>query len=191
MKKTIILTTLFSLLAVAASTSALAQQPRGGKSYWGIQLTQTQIDYNAGFSFDIPFANLKVGYNINDYFALEGRLGLALGDDTDRKTLNGTQTDITLSPDPMWGLYGVGHLDVSDNFSLYAVVGYTKAQTSADISDGTTTVSVSDDDDGFSAGGGVEFAITRSLSLTLEYMSYLRNKGYDASGYTIGIQSNF
>ena len=180
-------------LSALISTQALAQQARGGKSYAGIQLTQTQTEYNVGAKFSIPVASIRLGYHINDYFSMEGRLGVPIGDDTDKVNINNVAYQATLSPDYMWGLYGVAHLDVTDKFSFYAVAGYTKARTDIKVSGGLLPEPLrdDDDDDGFSGGGGIEFAITPSLTLSLEYVSYLRNKGYDVSGYSLGIQTDF
>ncbi|HID00765.1 MAG TPA: hypothetical protein EYP05_05465, partial [Piscirickettsiaceae bacterium] len=51
-------------LSALISTQALAQQARGGKSYAGIQLTQTQTEYNVGAKFSIPVASIRLGYHI-------------------------------------------------------------------------------------------------------------------------------
>lgn len=179
MKKLIAVTLLSS---VAAITAVSANADSAGSAYVGALASHYTFDVD-GASEDLNPTGLTVrgGYFFADNFAVETRLGTGLNDDT----ISGTDVDIEL--DQLFGVYAVGHLPVNDAFSFYGLIGFSYAE--ATLSN--RFASISDDDDGFSYGAGVEVNFTPQVSGQLEYVSYLSKSDYDLNAASIGLSYNF
>ncbi|WP_237673540.1 porin family protein [Vreelandella profundi] len=179
MKKIILISALASTFALANST-AFAES--AGSAYVGALASHYVFDID-GESDDLNPTGLTVrgGYFFTDNFAVEGRLGTGLADDN----ISGTNVDVEL--DQLMGVYVAGFLPVNDVFSFYGLLGFSYAE--ATLSN--RFASISDDDDGFSYGAGVEFDFTQQISGQLEYVSYLSKSEYDLSAASIGLSYNF
>lgn len=98
----------------------------------------------------------------------------------------------TVSPDvhtmdlnQMYGLYLLGHYPVSENGSIYGLLGWTSA--GATIKSKLTGLSVNDTEDGHSLGIGAEYKIGNSASLSLEYVNYFDDDNFDLSSVNLGV----
>jgi len=124
---------------------------------------------------------VRGGYYFNNYFSVEGRIGFSVGDDT--QNLFGVP--VTVELDNMFGAYALGHVPLRDLFQLYGLVGLTQGELTASAF-GT---SINEDDSDLSFGVGAKFDMTPSMSLGIEYASYITESDYDVDG--LGGSLNF
>jgi len=108
----------------------------------------SNVYINAGvqtFEFDTYNILGRVGYNFNEYFGVEGEASIGIsGDEVD-----GIDVDTPYS----FGGYLTGRYPVSDQFDLFARVGYNVVN--VEIDNGFDEAD--EDFDGFAIGGGVQY----------------------------------
>lgn len=166
-----------AIAATLISTPAFATS--AGESYVGGQLSLTTYD-EAGFSDANPSVIMgRLGYFVVDNFAVEGRLGFGIADDS----ADGVDFEI----DSVAGVYGVGHLPLGNVASAYAVAGFSRVEATASV----PGFSYSADDTGFSYGVGIQAKFASALSGNVEYMSYLDKSGYELSAIGLGLNYHF
>jgi len=124
---------------------------------------------------------VRGGYYFNNYFSVEGRIGFSVGDDTQ----NVFGVPVTVEQDNMFGACALGHVPLRDRFQLYGLVGLTQGELTASAF-GT---SINEDDSDLSFGVGAKFDMTPSMSLGIEYASYITESDYDVDG--LGGSLNF
>lgn len=86
--------------------------------YWHWNKDMTGL----GDSFGSSFVAAKVGANLNRYFALEGKLGLGIGDDS--TNIEGIK--VTLDPIFNLAAFGVGKLPLNRHLEVYGKAGVTR-----------------------------------------------------------------
>ena len=176
-------------IAVPAASNPVSE----GTGYAGGMFTQLTYDED-GVSEDAePTALIaRLGYFATDYFAVEGRLGIGLSDDTVSVTgpdgFGGTVTaDVDVELDRLFGAYAAGYLPLGDVAAAYGLVGITNAKATVSANG----FSDSDTDTGLGYGVGIEFYPTEEFGLNAEYMQYLDESGYDLSALSIGAKFLF
>jgi hypothetical protein len=162
-----------------------------GDTYFGVGYSQATYSEPGVPDFEPSMLGLRAGYYINENFSVEGRLGIGIGDDTQTVTLFvpgfGTFTgDVTVEIDSLIGVYAVGHLPVSSSVGLYGFLGFNKAEITATASSGGTSYSYSDDDNDMAYGVGVDFNISPSSAINLEYGNFYDDSGVSVDAITIG-----
>ncbi|WP_404415622.1 porin family protein [Vreelandella aquamarina] len=166
-----------AIAATLVSTPVFATD--AGEGYVGGQLSMTTYD-EAGLDDVNPTAIIgRLGYFVVDNFAIEGRFGTGIGDDS---TL-GVDVEI----DSIAGIYGVGHLPLGDVASAYAVAGFSRGEASFSA----PGFSNSDDDTDFSYGVGLQAKFAPTLSGHVEYMSYLDKTDYEFTAIGLGLNYHF
>ena len=160
------------------SLQALADQQPGLYAGGGITEAKFEID---GVSGDAnPTAVFaRIGYQINDYFAAEARLGTGL--DSDK--FHGVKTEI----EDFYGVYAKAGIPTTVGLYPYAVLGLTHGELKASVSG----FSDKQDDSDVSAGIGIEYWFDRSFSVGLEYMKYLETSDYKVTGVSLGANFKF
>ena len=130
---------------IAAGASAQSSQPQlyGSASYG---LLETEV---GSTDFDTPTLNLAFGGKFNPNFALEGRLGFGVGDDSE----NGFEVEI----EDYLAIYAKPILPVSDVVSVYALLG---------LAESTIDTNFGDEDDDDFIGLLVELFKSRSVNVT-------------------------
>ena len=93
------------------------------------------------------------GYNFNEYIAAEGRYTTSVGH-RDSVEMSG------------WSLFVKPQYPVSENFSLYALLGFGGVTL-----DGVNGANVDVDETGFQWGIGTSYAITESMTVFVDYTS--------------------
>ena len=162
---------LMSLLLVL-STSVQADQL---SSYLGVQLGTSESSLDGfGSDVDLDYTLIRFGIWVDDSIALELRTGRGIDDDN--------YQGIDLEVERIGGLYGLYHLNIGPNASVYGAAGW---------SDGTLkasqgNLSVQEDDDGFSYGFGAEFA-----GFNIEFMRYLDTSDITADAVSFGYNYHF
>lgn len=123
----------------------------------------------------------RFGAELSPNFALEGRVAGGIGNDK----VAGTTT--TLELDHYYGAYGKAMLPVTDNFSLYGLLGVTRGKTTAK----NQYVSYSQTDSDLSYGLGADIALDRRLSLNLEVAHLYEGDFYKVSAVSAGLSFKF
>lgn len=116
---------------------------------------------------------LQVGYQFNEYIAVEGRYWIAAGDAS--WTISDSRIGLTndYSGDySSWGIYVKPMYPVTDSFNVYALLGYASTSLDADTNDNFYW-----DTDDFSWGVGAEFGVTDNIFVFADYV----NLGYPDS----------
>jgi len=120
---------------------------------------------------------LQAGYKFNDYVAVEGRYWIGM-DDNSWDNVWDNHGGLTAELDT-WGLYVKPMYPVTENFDIYALLGY--ASSDYEISGAGYTWN-QDAFDGFSWGLGADYAFTDSVSVFVDYVAlyddtYVNNAG--------------
>lgn len=175
-----------------AATSASAADKDGvyatiGGTFLSTELDLTDIDVSGqAVDLGVEDANItmltgRLGYRLNDFFAVEGEVGFGLGgDDFDRTipvqvlgTTANVDTNVTLDVKNYYIAFARGILPVSEQFDLFARVGYGQATAEADITGSlagfTASGSAEDDADGIAYGVGAQFNFTENDGIRADY----------------------
>ena len=122
------------------------------------------------------------GYNFNEYIAVEGRYTT-------------TFTDEDLVEMDGWSLFAKPQYPVSEDFSVYALLGYGGV-----TMDGINGSGVDVDDSGFQWGLGMDYLATENISIFVDYTSlavdmdgvyYNGALEVDADAITLGVNYLF
>lgn len=186
--------TLTAALAVSLSSfaTAFATDKEGVYATIGGTILSTELDLSNVDIADqivdlgdedasITMINGRVGYRMNDFFAVEGELGFGVGDESfDRivpVTVLGSALDVDTTIDLKVKSYYIafarGILPVSEEFDLFARVGYGQANAKADVNASvaglTASASQSDDVSGFAYGFGGQYNLTEVDGIRADY----------------------
>lgn len=151
--------------------------------YGGAFVTRVTYAEN-GFDKANPTAiGAKFGTFINKNLAVEARLGVGLSDDSIRAL--GVPVDVKV--ENFYGVYGKGILPLSDQASVYGLLGYTQGKLKAQspFSSGTS----SDSDVSYGVGG--DFAVTPTVSLNAEFARLFKGGNFKVDGLTFGVSFKF
>ncbi len=172
-----------------ATTLALAAVAAQAQIYGEIGYTNVNYEEPVqGYTFKSSPKALRglVGYELSENVAIEGVLGMGLGDanvEAAGRTISGAKLQI----DNLYGVYVTPKLKLADNFEGFVRAGFASAKGTVSYngqsSSGTT--------DGFSYGLGVRYAFDKNTSLNVDYMSYFDKSDAKASGFTVGIGFKF
>ena len=185
------LTTGVVVLLASMSGNAFAGLTPG--AYAGVQYATTDFSFDGVSEEFSPSALIgRAGSNFNQYFSIEGRLGIGLSDDTLTVTDGVTTGSVSIEIDTLIGFYGVGRLPLGKSSSLYALVGVTQvdATTSASVT-GVGSASLSDDESDVSYGVGADIGIRYNLWVNVEYVQYIDKSDVEVSAIAIGMRFGF
>lgn len=177
-------------IAIAlAATSALmlttgAQAQAAKASPWYGEVGYTSLKYTDG-AVDLKPAALRgiVGYGFHPNFAVEGMLGFGIKDDT----VNAGGVAIDVKVERALGVFLKPRFNATPELELFARVGFADFKVKA--SAGGASASSSDSDTAY--GVGLNYKLTSSVSLGLDYMRYYSKDGEKVSGYTLGVGFSF
>jgi len=146
----------------------------------GLEVADQAVDLGTE-DVDVTFINGRLGYRLNDYFAVEGEIGFGLGgDDIDRVvpvdvlgTPVNVDTNVSLDVDNYYIGFARGIFPVSDQFDIFGRIGYGEATGGADIlgtvAGFTGEGSVSDNVSGFAYGVGGQYNLTANDGIRADY----------------------
>ena len=135
--------------------------PYIGIAYGYMMNEQTMNGTDYSFDENYNSVMLQGGYKFNDYVAVEGRYWFGV----DSEFTVGSETfDQSIDS---WGIYVKPMYPVTEEFNVYALLGYASSQynntTSARFHDATM--------DGFSWGLGASYAVSDNVDLFVDYVS--------------------
>lgn len=132
---------------------------------------------------------LQGGYKFNEYVAVEGRYWFGI-DDLSLVNENGVPYELS-GPDA-WGLYVKPMYPVTEEFDIYALLGY------AQVDHNTIKIN---NLDGFSWGIGASYEFTENIAAFIDYTSLYDddrdlpnsgvNKAYTIDSVNFGLTYNF
>lgn len=175
------------VLSIAASllAPAVAQAQEASNAYGAVGVSNLRWSDPEGTLDGINNSAIAFtfGYKAMKHLAIEAQLGTGVTDD--KVTVDGSQ--VTLKNKEFYGVYLRPHLPVSETIELYGRVGYFSGKLSA--SGGS--VSDTDRKNDMAYGIGAAFALSKSMSATVEYNQWFDKDDIKVSGFGIGIRSSF
>lgn len=190
---------LISITAVALAWSLPASAAGSAfddiDSPWYIGVTMTTGTYTLEnvVEADINTFDFRLGREFNDYFSVEGRIGLGFND-SDVSGCSYVNGELVCSHARVRiteyvGLYGRGYFLAEGMFRPYAVAGYASGTTALALN------SVSSDEtkrttSGLSYGLGLEVG-GDTIGFTAEYLSLFDKDGESADGVNFGVTVKF
>jgi hypothetical protein len=165
----------FTVAVSAFAGAATAQQER---TYVGGNIVWADVEV-AGATVTPTMLSGRFGREFSRHFAVEGRVGLGIADDTVSFVGNSTTVDM----DYAFGVYARGILPLADIFSIYGLLGLTAGKLSLSGPGG----SFSDSESDLSYGFGADLAIGRNLAVNFEWARLFEISGYDVEATSIGI----
>ena len=186
MKK--IFTTMFALATLATMGTTANADQLTNKIYMEIDYLRLDMTWNnyAGVGLDFsakpPALGIKLGAQINDYFAVEGLLGIGIGKDN-FVDIGGISLDGELN-----SLISANVLAVypaTENLKIYGKLGVAKMDLKITANAFGVSDSRSFDDTGALYGAGLAFDFSKNSTLTLEYI-VLPDVSISESGEDLG-----
>jgi hypothetical protein len=156
-------------LTLSASCSTVLAGPYIGADY-------ALIDADI---VDLGALAIKGGYQINEWAAVEGRLGTGIRDDG--------YLGVDVELDNFYGGYFLAGLPNDTMFYPYLIAGYTKM----DVKLSGYGMSEDVDDSDFSFGAGARIGLGEVVSGNLEFMRYLDTDGEEIDAISLGLMFKF
>ncbi|MCG9575068.1 porin family protein [Vibrio tubiashii] len=182
-----------SVAAVALALSATAVQAHegyyAGAGYQAADFKLKDLDRK----FAAHTLNLNVGYDFNEYLAVEGRIGVPMS--SEKQSWN--KDSIEGKPTTSYAVFGKGTLPLTDMFSVYALAGYGKSgyKFDANLPSLEAKGDAKFDKASLQYAAGVEVNFTQNIAMTAEYGVYGSGKNYDAKydikGFNLGLKYKF
>lgn len=165
-------------VALTVSTAASSTE----SIYTGLQYNHIELDKS---SWNLGVVSAVAGYQLNDYLAIEARLGFGV---KDKEFTDNEQLSVAYSA----SLLGKSSWKLNDSFSAYGVAGLNK--TKYDF-DGLVPFAASYQEAGLQVGAGLEFRLVNNMSLHLEYSALpeLGDSSFntDIRSITLGLNYSF
>ncbi|MDO6498008.1 porin family protein [Photobacterium sanguinicancri] len=206
---------ILSVAAVALALSATAVQANEGV-YVGANFQMADFDLQLpndapqhaknmiGGKYNASTVNLVAGYDFNEYFAVEGRIGVPASSETSSQSLNGHSLTIEGKPTTSYAVFGKGKLPLNEMFSLYALVGFGSSPykieaTAKPQGEKAEKGDVKFDKISLQYAAGVEVNFTQNIAMTAEYGMFGYGKKtiedqefkYDTTGFNLGMKYKF
>lgn len=204
MKKGYSVKLLLAAIALGGSGVALAQDYNtygasysGNSSNWrdnigpyvGLNYTRFEFeDENTEREVNPDGVTLRLGMEFNQFLGLEVRGATGVSSDKRRTSLGTAEFDL----DRLYGGYLKLSVPVGDMVRPYIIGGYTEAKGEVKFSTALGSIeretdTVSDE----SYGAGVDFNLTDTFGMNLEYMRYLDKDDYELNAISVGFRSAF
>jgi len=167
-----------AISAVATSTVIAEEEAKSGW-YGGASYAQLDTDIAGIVEFDLGALVFNAGYQINDYVAIETRLGTGITDDD--------IVGLELELDYLWGIYTKIGIPTGTAFYPYVVLGYTKAE----LELSGLGYSESDSDSDTSYGVGANFTVNDNFGVFAEYMNWYDDEDIEITGFNLGVSYKF
>ncbi|MEM7767737.1 MAG: porin family protein [Pseudomonadota bacterium] len=172
-----------ALVAVAAlpAMGAHAQgfYVDGGYTFIGIDVE----DAGTSFDADIGAITGHAGFDINEFLAVEGEVGVGVDDEE----VSAAGIDAELGLNYLVGAYGKAQYPVSETISLYARAGVVNAELEAEVS-GAGSDSASDT--GFGFGVGADAYLSDRGGIRVDYTRY-DIEDLEADAFSVGYKFRF
>ncbi|KAF0806597.1 hypothetical protein A167_03139 [Alcanivorax sp. S71-1-4] len=175
---------LLAAIALGGSSAAMAAGPYIGLNYTQFQFESDDTDEK----LKPDGVTLRAGIEFNDFIGLEARGATGVSSDKRSTALGDAEFDL----DRLYGGYVKLSVPVGDMVRPYIVGGYTEAKGEAKFTTGLGSIErESDTVNDESYGAGVDFNLTETFGMNVEYMRYLDKDDYELNGISVGFRSAF
>jgi opacity protein-like surface antigen len=172
-----------NVLAVALIVPAAPAAHALDGVYGGVSYVEAEYKEDGAPTANPSLAAFRVGSSLNRNLAVEGRLGVSLGED--RINVSGVGVDVKV--DNFYGIYAKGIVPVGNTFALYGLLGLTHAKLTASAGG----FSASDSDSDVSYGIGADFELSRTMAVNIEWAKLVDGDGYKLNGISVGMNFRF
>ncbi len=174
-----------SLIAVSALAAALplaaSAAPEPG-AYLGLNYMYLDAD---DVNLDAAFA--RGGLQLNEWVAIEGRLGTGITDDSFGPSIARTKVEL----EHFYGGYVVAGIPNQSIVYPYAVAGYTWGKMKGTLQTPVGSTSSSESESDFSYGIGADIRFTDALMGNVEVMRYMDKNDVEFDGFSVGVKMAF
>lgn len=175
---------LFVLLLGACGT-AIAGSPG---PYFQLGGSALNIEADPGaLDADVFTLHGGLGYQFNQFFAAEGRIGFGIADDTVSANTTAGVQEVDVELNNYIGVYGKAGVPVGSFAWPYVAFGYTRGELEVSSPAG----SFDDSDSDVSFGAGADFDLSAGSKLGLEYMRFYDEDGTTLDGFSLNYKSMF
>jgi len=142
-------------VASEMTTSTIEKNLYAGLGLTGVATSTGNVNIFSEEPFQDRTVNLSLlaGYAFNPYIAVEGRYSLYVSEEDYLNT-------------DFWGIYAKPQYPVSEDFTLYALLGFGGA-----TSTGTNGAAIDLDDTGFQWGLGASYDVMDDIAVFVDYVS--------------------
>ena len=126
-------------------------------------------------SFDPTAVTWKAGYSVNEYFAVEARVGLGVDDDTKQNLITDDGLGISESTVELNRLYSLllkGSYPLVEGLNVNAYVGASRVKF---LVDSNQNYHSENSDSSVSVGAGLSYDIASDVFVNADYMAYTKN----------------
>jgi opacity protein-like surface antigen len=196
MKKILMAAVAALTLGYAGGDIVVAETPTPAPELTGFYVGAgyAYIDAEATDGFDTAdFSNnavdLRVGYNVNEYLAVEGRYAIGA---EDAVTISGDVTDIDARINT-WGIFVKPQYPVTADATVYGLIGYGNVDGKASNAYGSESI----DENGFQWGLGAKYSVTTNVEVFVDYINayddtvVVEDETLDLDVYTVTIGVNY
>ncbi len=185
MKKTV----LFLVLAL----SSFSLHAAGYKAFFGGGYSMASIEVDgevlgaeaSTVEFNMSALDMAGGMMLNEFLAIEGRLGLGVANDEKTVAISVLEPKVKTKLTRYYGLYLRPQYS-QERFQVYGLLGLAGANIEMAIED--TNAYDSGEDSGLSYGLGVGFSPEGSLFFNIEYMNMIDSDDYTFSGVNLRVE---
>ncbi len=175
------------LLGIAAAClvmagAAHAQQATKTPLYGEIGYTQLKFSA-AGLDVRPGLLRGIIGYDAHPNVAVEGMLGFGVKDDS----MNIMGFDFNVKAQHAYGVFVKPKINPTKELELFARLGYTRFKTEVSA----LGMSASDSDGDFSYGAGLNYSISPTTHIGVDYINYFKKDGGKIDGLTVSVGFRF
>jgi len=161
-----------------------------GEYYFGLQYAEGDYEEDGiSETFNPTLLVGRFGRFLTPNFSIEGRLGFDQDDDTQNLPELGNR-DATLELERLYGLYGTGHINITESSSIYGVLGFSEVKGTASIPS-IPGLESTEENSSVSYGIGADIGIGSSWALNIEYIRYLDDDDFDLDVTNVGATFRF
>ncbi|QYI99372.1 porin family protein [Thalassovita mediterranea] len=157
---------------IAAAALAAAALPASAQGFYAdAGYTFVNIDYDvAGQSGEIDLGAVggHVGYDFNEWFALEGEAAVGVSDE--EASIAGVNAKLELNY--IVGAFARANLPINEQFRLYGRVGAVNAEVEGSATGGGFNFAESSSDSGVGYGAGAELMVSSQFGVRGDYTRY-------------------
>lgn len=176
------------MLVAVALSSVFAAHADTQNFYVGGQYNKTTLEEkDSGYSVSVDFGSLSAlaGYQFNDYFAVEARLGTGINDKSFSE--DGYKESFGVNLQTM--LVAKARYQLSSEFSVFALAGYSKTEFEYKETGPSYSFSEKDSLTGLALGIGGEFRFANNVAVNVEYV-ILPDETFRDGPYSFKLEAN-
>lgn len=178
-----------------ASTPLVASAEYLGDHYVGASVEAYDLSASGWPTFRSYVGAFKAGMFLNDYLAIEGKVGFGIHDKKKDYNFYGDTLSVSAGIDHYISVLAVGAYPVHEKFDIYAKAGFSSVKLrlkfeSNDIWNSYTD-KITDTETSFSAFAGIAYYATPTSTVNLEYGQLLDKSGISVDGLSLGLTKYF